>query len=270
LQLCQAAPSIILPILGIDFQAILWLTKHCLRLINKVEETEGSTIYEDIDYRIILADTLLLMAGITTAVKGLNTEQKAALDDHKFMSSIIHLCIEECEIDDESAVSNALIFALFGISSQFPVTSENPVVCGLYLDPQAVSIGQCFITIINRGTSLMDTPVLIAGLLLLKQLLEFSLQEINAEASFFYVNDIHVLVDVIIRELANIDEDSQLNAFYLALLYAIVTHPEFSNHTYKYSEIAEIVSVVSHNESNMHDDVCVHTANSILQHVNKN
>lgn len=36
----------------------------------------------------------------------------------------------------------------------------------------------------------MDSPVLVAGLSLLKQLLEFSLHDINAEACFFYINGI--------------------------------------------------------------------------------
>lgn len=36
----------------------------------------------------------------------------AALDDHKFMSNIIRLCVEECEIDEESPIATAAMFSL--------------------------------------------------------------------------------------------------------------------------------------------------------------
>lgn len=61
-----------------------------------------------------------------------------------------------------------------------------------------------------------------------------------------------------------------MHIHYLTLLHAIVTHPEFSSRAYKHSEIAEVVSIVAHNDNKMFDDVTEHIANSILQCVNIN
>lgn len=75
LQLCQAASATILPILDSEFHAILWLTTHIQWLTNRAQEMGGSEGYEDVDYRTILADTLLVLTAITTTIQ-LSKEQK--------------------------------------------------------------------------------------------------------------------------------------------------------------------------------------------------
>jgi len=79
--------------------------------------------------------------------------------------------------------------------------------------------------LLNRGDQFSLEPCL----KLLKDL--FSKQE---TADFFFLNDLHVLVDIIIRETNNVPENSKIRVEYLEVLYGLLKyHPTFSKECYK-------------------------------------
>ncbi len=59
---------------------------------------------------------------------------------------------------------------------------------------------------------------------------------------FFYLNDLHVLVDVFIRELYDFSEDDEeLRDTYLRVLYPLLLKTQLSNHGYKTKELVSLI-----------------------------
>lgn len=65
---------------------------------------------------------------------------------------------------------------------------------------------------------------------------------------YFYTNDLHVLLDVFIRELVDLDEEHEaLRHTYLRVLYPLLCHSQLRNDSYKRPQIRLVLqSLVSH------------------------
>jgi len=272
LELANSASTLLFPLLtGESFQIVVWLTKQVKTLIQNAKDLENSP---ESDVRDLCRDTLhnifRILSMATASARYLDQQQKDALDDFSFMSLLIKFCIDECDADEESEIAAAAIFCLFGISHIFPTAGENPVVCGLFLDPQASVLGQHFIRLVNRGGSIMSDEVLESGLTLCRKLMEFSLSNLQYEECFFYTNDIPVFLDIIIREVLDVPADSKIRIFYLELLSSIIQHPQYpKNGKYKQTEISEICVDISSNDESIYDQSCVTEATTVLDILNK-
>ncbi|SCU81333.1 LAME_0B06568g1_1 [Lachancea meyersii CBS 8951] len=83
----------------------------------------------------------------------------------------------------------------------------------------------------------------------------------NSAEDFFYQNDLHVIVDVLIRELTNIPEDEELirNTF-LRVLLPLLSNTELAKTKYRRSDLAGVLEYLS-----SLDNIC----SSVVQPVQK-
>lgn len=107
------------------------------------------------------------------------------------------------------------------------------------------TFGENLIFMLNRASSL-DAEDVCMQLLILKLLyLLFTTKE---TAHYFYTNDLQVLVDVFIRELHDLPEESDsLRHTYLRVLHPLLTNTQLLTYPYKRLEIRKLLlSLVSH------------------------
>ncbi|CEH14403.1 Coeffector of mDia Rho GTPase, regulates actin polymerization and cell adhesion turnover [Ceraceosorus bombacis] len=107
------------------------------------------------------------------------------------------------------------------------------------------TFGENLIFMLNRASS-SDAEDLCMQLLVLKLLyLLFTMQE---TAHYFYTNDLKVLVDIFIRELSDLpDESESLRHTYLRVLHPLLTCTQLLSHPYKRTEIRRLLlGLISH------------------------
>ncbi|CCO36564.1 putative protein C24C6,10c [Rhizoctonia solani AG-1 IB] len=106
------------------------------------------------------------------------------------------------------------------------------------------TFGANIIFMLNRAE---NTPEdLCMQLLLLKML--YLLFTTPGTHEYFYTNDLRVLVDVFIRELGNLPEESEsLRHTYLRVLHPLVTNTQLKTNPYKRAELRQtLLSLISH------------------------
>jgi len=79
--------------------------------------------------------------------------------------------------------------------------------------------------------------------------------------NFFYSNDLNVFVDIIIRELQDLNETDKLRLEYLQLLKLILQNGDYRGDKYKKASVKEVLNVVTL----MSDQIQVSLANEILE-----
>ncbi|GAA5959488.1 hypothetical protein JCM8115_003727 [Rhodotorula mucilaginosa] len=98
------------------------------------------------------------------------------------------------------------------------------------------TFGENVIFILNRADDSPDS--LCVSLLILKIL--YLLFTTSGTQEYFYTNDLCVLVDVFIRELYNLGEDSEgLKHTYLRVLHPLLTNTQLRHYPYKRQELRE-------------------------------
>ncbi|CAE6473955.1 unnamed protein product [Rhizoctonia solani] len=108
------------------------------------------------------------------------------------------------------------------------------------------TFGANIIFMLNRAE---NTPEdLCMQLLLLKML--YLLFTTPGTHEYFYTNDLRVLVDVFIRELGNLPEESEsLRHTYLRVLHPLVTNTQLKTNPYKRAELRQtLLSLISHSD----------------------
>ncbi|GAA5823008.1 hypothetical protein JCM3770_005377 [Rhodotorula araucariae] len=101
---------------------------------------------------------------------------------------------------------------------------------------ESKTFGENIIFILNRADGTADS--LCVSLLILKIL--YLLFTTSGTQEYFYTNDLCVLVDVFIRELYDLDEDSEgLKHTYLRVLHPLLTNTQLRHHPYKRRELRE-------------------------------
>ncbi|KPV71710.1 uncharacterized protein RHOBADRAFT_56533 [Rhodotorula graminis WP1] len=99
---------------------------------------------------------------------------------------------------------------------------------------ESKTFGENIIFILNRADGTPDS--LCVSLLILKIL--YLLFTTSGTQEYFYTNDLCVLVDVFIRELYNLDEESEgLKHTYLRVLHPLLTNTQLRHHPYKRPEL---------------------------------
>ncbi|BGP41898.1 pre-rRNA processing [Rhodotorula kratochvilovae] len=99
---------------------------------------------------------------------------------------------------------------------------------------ESKTFGENIIFILNRADGTADS--LCVSLLILKIL--YLLFTTSGTQEYFYTNDLCVLVDVFIRELYDLDEDSEgLKHTYLRVLHPLLTNTQLRHHPYKRREL---------------------------------
>ncbi|GAA6015386.1 hypothetical protein JCM11491_000407 [Sporobolomyces phaffii] len=103
------------------------------------------------------------------------------------------------------------------------------------------TFGENIIFILNRSDGTPDS--LCVSLLILKVL--YLLFTTSGTQEFFYTNDLCVLVDVFIRELHDLGEESEgLKHTYLRVLHPLMTNTQLRHHPYKRPELRKILETL--------------------------
>ncbi|GAA5841335.1 hypothetical protein JCM3766R1_005033 [Sporobolomyces carnicolor] len=103
------------------------------------------------------------------------------------------------------------------------------------------TFGENIIFILNRTDGTPDS--LCVSLLILKVL--YLLFTTSGTQEFFYTNDLCVLVDVFIRELHDLGEESEgLKHTYLRVLHPLMTNTQMRHHPYKRPELRKILETL--------------------------
>ncbi|GAA5967295.1 hypothetical protein JCM3765_005593 [Sporobolomyces pararoseus] len=103
------------------------------------------------------------------------------------------------------------------------------------------TFGENIIFILNRSDGTPDS--LCVALLILKVL--YLLFTTSGTQEFFYTNDLCVLVDVFIRELHDLGEESEgLKHTYLRVLHPLMTNTQLRHHPYKRPELRKILETL--------------------------
>ncbi|KAI1489679.1 hypothetical protein F5X96DRAFT_695590 [Biscogniauxia mediterranea] len=173
--------------------------------------------------------------------------------DDGFVTYLFQL-IEELSDDAHDPYHYPIIRVLLVLNEQYMVASAtaaaDPTTPAAALTNRVVkclslygdhyrTFGENIILLLNRET---ETSL---QLLILKLL--YLLFTTKATYEYFYTNDLHVLVDVIIRNLLDLpDEVLSLRHTYLRVLYPLLAHTQLSQYPhYKKDEIQKVIKLLA-------------------------
>lgn len=142
-----------------------------------------------------------------------------------------------------------------------PITNRVIKILSLH-GPSFRTFGENIILLLNRET---ETSL---QLLILKLL--YLLFTTKNTYEYFYTNDLRVLLDVIIRNLLDLpDESMSLRHTYLRVLYPLLAHTQLSHPPhYKREEILKVLSILS-GEGNIHFAPADETTLRLVDRVSK-
>ncbi|PWN26941.1 hypothetical protein BDZ90DRAFT_280413 [Jaminaea rosea] len=168
-----------------------------------------------------------------------------AVDEH-FVSHLFDL-VEETRHHEDEAFNYQLIKVIAALNEQFMVSSLSSqisaknVVMGILRSRLHVTktFGENLIFMLNRASSHSAEDACMQLLVLKLLYLLFTTTE---TAHYFYTNDLKVLVDVFIRELTDLPEESEsLRHTYLRVLHPLLTSTQLSAHPYKRPQIRRLL-----------------------------
>ncbi|KAK2610321.1 hypothetical protein N8I77_003764 [Diaporthe amygdali] len=142
-----------------------------------------------------------------------------------------------------------------------PITNRVIKILSIH-GPSFRTFGENIILLLNRET---ETSL---QLLILKLL--YLLFTTKGTYEYFYTNDLRVLLDVIIRNLLDLpDESMSLRHTYLRVLYPLLAHTQLSHPPhYKREEILKVLSILS-GEGNLHFAPADETTLRLVDRVSK-
>lgn len=145
---------------------------------------------------------------------------------------------------NEQYMVASTIAAVDASEATAPVTNRVIKILSVY-GPMFRTFGENIILLLNRET---ETSL---QLLILKLL--YLLFTTKATYEYFYTNDLRVLLDVIIRNLLDLpDESMPLRHTYLRVLYPLLAHTQLSSPPhYKKAEILKVLQILG-GEGNVH------------------
>ncbi|KAF9585962.1 hypothetical protein BGW38_010777 [Lunasporangiospora selenospora] len=168
-----------------------------------------------------------------------------ALADESFLNYLLDL-VERTKTDADEMLNSGSIKLLLTFNEQYMLNMSNPqyihnsnpfgnpLLSVLAERPGTnCTFGESLVFMLNQETALQ--------MLILKLLyLLFTTQRLM---EFFYTNDLHVLVDVVIRELMDLSEEEEsLRQGYLRVLGPLLLNTQMRNSSYKRSEIIKTLS----------------------------
>ncbi|EGC38803.1 hypothetical protein DICPUDRAFT_148493 [Dictyostelium purpureum] len=192
----------------VDLESFNWIIPNCFI----VEETESS------DY----LETLILIFS-NGDKKPLPQSELQKLDD-TFLDSLLELALNYKDYYETKYI-HLLYYTMFGYQKNIISDGYSPLICKLYSNKQAPELGPEMIALLNRAQ--LEYGLLPQCLSLINDLFCYS-QDYNVPC-FFYTLDIKVLIDIIIREIHNLDELDPTRWQFLEVLSTIIDHDEYEN-----------------------------------------
>ncbi|CAO1629118.1 unnamed protein product [Jaminaea pallidilutea] len=213
-------------------------------------------------HQIRLRDKAVRLLYEVCRVQRLEPIDMRAIDD-KFVDHLFDL-VEDTRLHEDEAFNYQLIKLIAAINEQFMVStitsrakSKNVVMTILRSRLHVTkTFGENVIFMLNRAKS-QNAEDACMQLLVLKLL--YLLFTTSDTAHYFYTNDLKVLVDVFVRELSDLPEDSEsLRHTYLRVLHPLMTNTQLVEYPYKRPQIRRLLRTMVI-ESLYHGDVSATT-----------
>ncbi|KAF7630554.1 hypothetical protein AFLA_011176 [Aspergillus flavus NRRL3357] len=212
-----------------------------LQVQNRKKEVEGD---EALLHRVFM-DLIYEMSRI----QRIKMEDLVLVDD-EFIKSLFDI-IEELSYDSSDPYHYTVIRVLLVLNEQFMISAHDPVdeKSSTPLTNKVIKIlsmhgnlyktfGENIILLINREAE--------TSLQLLTLKLLYLIFTTPTTFEYFYTNDLHVLVDILIRNLLDLPEEaSALRHTYLRVLYPLLAHTQLKTPPhYKREELKKMLSVL--------------------------
>ncbi|CAI6365726.1 unnamed protein product [Macrosiphum euphorbiae] len=211
---------------------------------------------EDLNKQVILSEflTLILSVGETLPI---SCFEYMNVD---FVTKILS-DIEDNELKspDDEKKTECMINLLLSYNLQFPKIESNITLKGLAQRDNAKVLTENLLILLNTEKD----PVQVLKLKKKpKNSVEKMLNDILADsktAKLFYVNDIEVLVDIIIRQLLNIPSDEMARTSYLELCKNVIFNTEYLDRRHKLSDLNNCLQEILVDDSSCtkDQDVCI-------------
>ncbi|OJJ49201.1 hypothetical protein ASPZODRAFT_13930 [Penicilliopsis zonata CBS 506.65] len=217
------------------------------RLLELIQGVDDGDEGEGAGLRRLLLGLLYEMSRI----QRVRIEDLVLVDD-EFIKCLFEI-IEHISFDANDPYHYPVIRVLLVLNEQFMISAHDPVESGHPLTNKVIKIlsmhgnayktfGENIILLINREgeTSLQ--------LLTLKLL--YLIFTTPSTYEYFYTNDLHVLVDILIRNLLDLPEEaSALRHTYLRVLYPLLAHTQLKYPPYyKREELTRVLSILVHGQ----------------------
>jgi len=201
-------------------------------------------ILEDEPSEDIVCESLNLLSSICLE-KPLSGTELETLNEEFFLK-----LLQLIEKYQEEKIGVAGVRVILSANTQFD-SADNVIVVSLAKSANS-HFSQSVINLVNRSDTLGQKPGL--------KLIIFLFSN-PSTYNFFYSNDLNVLVDVVVRELQDLNEADKLRLEYLKLLQLILKNGDYKDSKYKKAAVKEALNVVSL----MTDKTQVDLANEILE-----
>lgn len=234
-----------------------------VRVASQSKGLLSSSASKDLAMQISLREKAIRMLYETCRVQKLEHSHLKAFDQ-RFIHHLFDL-VEETRHHHDEGFNYLLIKLIVAINEQYMVStlgasgtvnSNSAPLTGTRPENLVLSVlkarlndsktfGENLIFMLNRASS-SDAEDLCMQLLVLKLLyLLFTTKETSC---YFYTNDLKVLVDVFIRELSDLpDESESLRHTYLRVLHPLLTNTQLCTYPYKRPQIRRLlIGLVSH------------------------
>jgi len=192
-----------------------WLSRDALRawIIPCIKLREE----EEISFYAISLTNLILDSPVN--------EPNFDVLDIELTSYILSLTVDIQYDQDQHNLFLESMKLLAGIYDVIDKGMENPVIFQIHNHSSAMEFGQNFIKLMNRG---MDLRTVERTLKLFTDIF----RDKSFAETFFYYNDLKVLIDVLMRDFDNFDEgeeNDQMRRLCLGVLSSVITNSEYSS-----------------------------------------
>ncbi|EFA81277.1 hypothetical protein PPL_06118 [Heterostelium album PN500] len=199
---------------------LAWIIPNCFM----VEETKA-------------AQHLLLLAAIFTQTGPLPATELAKLDE-TFLDELIDLGFKYLDYYDTKWL-NIFYNTLLAYQSQIIVNDGySPLIHKLYTMQKAPELGPELIALLNRDK--FDYGLIGQSLSLVSDIFSYSTE--HKVSCFFYSSDIPIIIDILVRNIHNLNELDPLRWQYLDVLYIVLSHEHFQQTQYHVDDIITVLT----------------------------
>ncbi|EAL60901.1 hypothetical protein DDB_G0293098 [Dictyostelium discoideum AX4] len=208
--------------------------------------------------------------------------------DDSFLDSLIELALQFKDYYETNFI-HSLYYTMFGYQKNIISDGYSPLILKLYSIKEAPEIGPEMISLLNRSN--LEYNMLPQCLSLINDLFTYSTE--HEIPCFFFTLDIKVLIDIIIREINNLDELDPSRWQFLEVLSTIIDHSEYSSPNfnndskdnnnnqnnnyndeeiisfYKIDDIKNVLSILNEDRNSEKDPQSSILSKSILKKLNK-
>ena len=163
-----------------------------------------------------------------------STQNFSNVTNEKFVNALLEAL---AEIADEK-IFTAIVFILISISSEAKHPKESLVLNLVLKHNNQRFFSEYLVHLLNKGAAEQTEKIL---------KLIIDLYVTLKKTDFFYINDLKVVIDVIMREVANTSNES-LRALYLKSLKGILPSDEYRKNNHRKSDIKTLLDDILYSD----------------------